>query len=131
VAADPHRRTEVDTRDLGRWGEDLAARHLESRGWTVLARNLREGRREVDLVVRRGKVVAFVEVKCRRGTGFGHPLEAITHLKREEIARVARAWLRTQALPPGVILRFDAVSVVLRGGEPPELVHVPDAWRLG
>ncbi len=121
----------MDRNALGRRGEDLAARHLESEGWLVLARNVREGRREVDLVVQRGRVVAFVEVKCRRGTGFGHPLEAITALKREEIAKVARAWIRTRGLPPGAEVRFDAVSIVVRDGLPPELVHVADAWRLG
>jgi Holliday junction resolvase-like predicted endonuclease len=78
---------------LGRWGEERAARHLERRGWTVLARNYRFGRREVDLVVRKGRLVVFVEVKTRAGRGFGSPQDAITGLKRREIEAVATHYL--------------------------------------
>ena len=115
--------------DLGRKGEALAARHLEQLGWTVLERNYRAGRKEVDLVVRRGSVVAFVEVKSRRGHQYGHPLEAITWKKRREIAEVARAW-RSSNPTVGSTLRFDAVAVSFRRGGPPFVEHVEGAWRL-
>ena len=72
----------MDNSRTGRSGEELAARFLEARGWTILERNLRSGRREVDLVARKDSVVAFVEVKCRRGRRFGHPLDAITAAKQ-------------------------------------------------
>ena len=67
---------------LGDRGEQLAADHLVRAGWTVLHRNFRLGKKEIDLVARRGEVVAFVEVKTRGGRGYGHPLEAITWKKR-------------------------------------------------
>jgi putative endonuclease len=121
----------VDTTRLGRLGEEQAARFLEARGWTILERNVRSGRKEVDLIVRRGKVLAFVEVKCRRGVGFGDPLEAITAAKRREIARVARDWLGGRDLPPLTEIRFDAVSVYWPRGGKPRIQHVPDAFRLG
>lgn len=116
-------------RDLGVRGEALAARFLEARGWRVLARNYRSGRKEVDLITERDGVVAFVEVKSRRGAGFGHPLEAITWKKRREIAHVARAW-RAAHPRTGRVLRFDAVAVTFRAGGRPVVEHVPDAWRL-
>jgi putative endonuclease len=72
----------VSGKPLGDRGEALAARFLERAGWTILVRNFRMGHKEIDLVARRGEVVAFVEVKTRAGTGFGHPLEAITWKKR-------------------------------------------------
>ncbi len=78
---------------LGDRGEELAARHLAERGWTVTHRNFRMGRKEIDLVARRGEVVAFVEVKTRAGRGYGHPLEAVTWKKRREIGQVAQAWI--------------------------------------
>ena len=114
---------------LGRRGEDVAARYLEERGWVVLARNYRAGRKEVDLVVRRERLVAFVEVKSRSTDRFGDPLHAITRRKRGEIAEVARAWRRAH---PGswTELRFDAVGVLFRPGAPPVVTHVEDAWRL-
>lgn len=121
-------------RELGREGEAIAARHLEDAGWTVLERNYRAGRNEVDLIVKRGRTVAFVEVKSRRGTGFGHPLEAITGHKQGEITKVARAWLRARGGLRGLSLRFDAVAVSFgRAGDArdaPRVEHVADAWRL-
>lgn len=119
-----------ETHRLGRRGEEVAAAHLEEKGWTVLARNVREGRREIDLVVSRGAVVAFVEVKARSGEGFGHPLESVTRQKRREISWVARGWIRDHPAP-GVVFRFDAVAVHFRSGRSPCVEHVEDAWRLG
>lgn len=118
---------------LGRWGEDRAARFLQRRGWAILARNYRFGRREVDLVARRGDVVAFVEVKTRAGTGYGSPQEAITSLKRREVEAVAAQYLQRHGLP-GLVVRFDAVSIVVSrrgGGSEVAIEHVEDAWRPG
>ncbi len=115
--------------EFGRLGEDLAARHLAAHGWTIVQRNFRLGHKEVDLVVRRRGVVAFVEVKSRSGAGFGHPLDAITPAKRREIERVARVWIARHGRE-GEIYRFDAVAVIRGGGEPPRVEHVEDAWRL-
>jgi len=127
----------MDTHAAGVRYERLAVRHLERRGFDVVDRNLRFGRNEIDLVVRRGPVVAFVEVKGRSGPGFGDPLVAITAGKRREIERVAAWWVarrygsalesrRADRLP---IFRFDAVAVRERPGGPAEVEHVEDAWR--
>lgn len=117
----------------GRAGEEAAARHLAERGWIILDRNWRAGHRELDLVIRRGPVVAFVEVKTRLGAAFGHPLDAITRRKRREVEEAAREWLRARGPecgnPPEV--RFDAVAVHLAPGRAPTVEHIPDAWRPG
>jgi len=118
----------AESHDLGRWGEELAAAELTRRGWIVLARNYRLGHREIDLIARRGAVVAFVEVKTRAGAGFGHPLDAVTPLKRREIEAVARAWIARFGRP-GDVYRFDAVSIIHAPGEPTRFDHVEDAWR--
>ena len=116
---------------LGRWGEQQAARFLRERGWTILARNYRFGRREVDLVIRRDDTVAFVEVKTRAGGGFGWPEEAITRLKRREIEVVATHFL-ARHLPSEVCVRFDAVSILVQHGPwRVRIRHVEDAWRPG
>ncbi len=114
---------------FGRSCEEAAARTLVERGWTLLARNFRSGHREIDLIARRGRTVAFVEVKGRRGLGFGHPLEAITYRKRVEIARVARAWIGAHGRP-GLTYRFDAIAVLEAPDGRLEVEHVEDAWRL-
>jgi putative endonuclease len=115
--------------DLGRRSEALAARWLARNGWTILARNFRVGRKEVDLVARRGRVVAFVEVKARAGPGWGHPLEAVTRAKRAEIATVARAWIARHGRR-GDVYRFDAIALYPSGSGGWRLEHVEDAWRL-
>ncbi len=120
----------ISHRDLGVHGERLAAHHLARLGYTILERNYRFGRREVDLIIRREGLVAFVEVKTRAGDGFGHPLEAITALKRREIERVARRWQQRHGRP-GLEYRFDAVGVVIERGVAPVIEYVPNAWRLG
>jgi len=114
---------------LGDRGERLAAEHLERAGWTILARNFRLGHREVDLVARRAEVVAFVEVKTRAGMGYGHPLEAITALKRREIQRVAQVWVERHGRE-GDVYRYDAVAVLIEAGGEPVIDHVEDAWRM-
>jgi len=120
----------ASTFDRGREFEEVARRFLVERGWTVLGRNVRFGRREIDLIVRRGTTVAFVEVKGRRGSGYGHPLDAITARKRSEIHKVARWWILRHGLD-GWEYRFDAVAVSGRPGETPSVEHVQDAWRMG
>lgn len=113
--------------DLGRWGESQAAEHLQGRGFTILHRNFRFRRNEIDLIARQGGLVVFVEVKARAGDGFGHPLDAVTRRKRREIERVARAWIQRHGTP-GDDYRFDAIAL-RRGPRGPELLHVENAWR--
>jgi putative endonuclease len=119
----------VPNKPLGDRGEQLAADHLARAGWTILHRNYRLGHKEIDLVARRGEVVAFVEVKTRAGRGYGHPLEAITARKRREVQAVAGAWIERFGAD-GDTYRFDAVAVLVEGGGEPLLEHVEDAWRM-
>jgi putative endonuclease len=114
----------------GRRFEELAAEALERLGYRVLARNVRHGPLEMDLVVEApGGVVAFVEVKGRTGLAWGHPLETIHWKKRRDVERVARWWMRTA--PPARGYRFDAVAVEPTGNplRPWRILHLADAWR--
>jgi putative endonuclease len=107
----------------------LATRYLRRHGWSVVARNYRFGRREVDLVVRRGRLLAFVEVKTRAGSGFGAPEDAVTGLKRREIELVATAYLARER-PGDVDVRFDVLSITVdRRGRVARVAHLEDAWR--
>lgn len=100
-----------ERRATGSGGEDLAAAYLQLRGWLVLERNWRCRLGEIDLVARDPDgVVVVCEVKCRRGDGFGDPLEAITRDKVLRLRRLAVAWAAEQTGPVGP-LRLDAVGV--------------------
>ncbi len=106
----------------------MAAAYLESRGWQVLHRNWRFHHKELDLVVMRGGLVAFVEVKARAEGGWGHALEAITARKRRDLTVAARGWIAAFGRPYHSF-RFDAVFVV-RGPSSTRVEHVEDAWRV-
>jgi len=114
--------------ELGRSGEALAAELLERSGWTILERNFRFGHKEIDLVARRGRTVAFVEVKTRGGTNCGHPLDAVDGRKRAQVARVAHYWVQRHGRPADRY-RFDAIAIRWEGGRP-NVEHIEDAWRL-
>ena len=124
LRSDPNNWTDPRHRD-GLAGELQAIEYLRSQGWFVLSHRFRMGRIEIDLIVRRGKLVAFVEVKSRRGEAFGSPLEAVTGPKRRELVRAAKAWVDRFGQSSDVY-RFDCVA--LTNGK---LEHVEDAFRPG
>ncbi len=116
---------------LGRRGERLAIRYLRSAGWTVMARNYHFGRREADLIVRKGELLAFVEVKTRAGAECGRPEEAVTWKKRREIEAVAAEYLARNAYADGPV-HFDVIAIeVDLHGCVTRLEHLEDAWRPG
>ncbi|HTX69479.1 MAG TPA: YraN family protein [Thermoleophilia bacterium] len=116
---------------FGRAAEAAAARYLQARGWTLLGRNVRIGRGELDLIVRRGDVLAFVEVKARRSGSCGTPEDAVDGRKRRQVARLAELWLaaRPWALRGVSDVRFDVVAVDAIGDHP-QVRHLPGAFTL-
>lgn len=96
---------------LGRRAESLAASHLERQGFTVLARNVRQGRLELDIVARRGQLVVFCEVRSRSNDRFVGPAHTITQPKIHRLRQAATLWLR-QAQLGSVDVRFDAACIV-------------------
>jgi putative endonuclease len=103
--------------------------YLVACGWQVEAHRFRIGRHDLDLIVRRGRLVAFVEVKTRRSLRCGSALESVSALKRRSIERVALGW-RLRHGRAGDEYRFDLVAVSDRGRGRYEVEHVADAWRL-
>lgn len=116
-------------RALGDAGEAAAVAYLESRGYRVLARNARADRVEIDVVVERRGVIAFVEVKTRTGDRFGTAAEAVDARKQARLARGAAAWLRATRRRPRRV-RFDVVTCEPRGGRF-RVTHWPGAFDLG
>lgn len=123
-------RTFQDPRhQLGLEAEFVAQAFLEAAGWRLEAHRFRVGHNDLDLVMRQGALVAFVEVKARRGPAFGLGQEAIGWRKRRTLARVAEVW-RLRLGQPGDLYRFDVVAVEWRRSGPPTITHVADAWRV-
>ncbi|MEE8116675.1 MAG: YraN family protein [Gemmatimonadales bacterium] len=114
---------------LGRRGEQLAARFLERAGLRVIERRFRLRCGEIDLIALDREWVVFIEVKTRRGSGYGTPAESVTPFKQRKMARTALAFLAGRGWHERPC-RFDVVEVVERG-KIPEIRHIPDAFRLG
>jgi putative endonuclease len=114
--------------ELGAAGERVAERWLRARGWCILARRFRSGHRDVDLIARRERVVAFVEVKTRRGLDFGDPTEAVGWRKRRELTRSAQVWI-DRCGEPGAVYRFDVVAVLVEARTAVRVRHVEDAFQ--
>src|SRR3954463_4115682 len=95
---------------VGAYGERVACAHLVEQGMVVLDRNWRCPAGELDLILRDGDALVFVEVKTRRGDRFGTPAEAVGEAKVRRLRRLAAAWLEQAGLPP-VTVRFDVVAV--------------------
>ena len=91
--------------------EVRARRWYRLRGWQILGENVWIGGNELDLVVRRGRALRFVEVKEKSGTGLGDPLEMVTAEKQRRIRRAAEAWLASQPELDRCIAAFDVVAV--------------------
>ena len=102
------------SRSLGASGEDIAATWYEDQGYEILERNWRRREGEVDLIVRRRRTVAFVEVKTRTSDAFGTGAEAVLPAKQRRIRRLATRWLAELTPASGralVDLRFDVVDI--------------------
>lgn len=108
--------TQQQKGSVGRYGEDVAARHLTAAGMQILERNWCCDIGEVDLVAQDGRTLVVCEVKTRRGLDFGSPLEAVTWRKLARLRRLAARWLAEyddDGERPSAV-RIDVVGVVLR-----------------
>ena len=119
-------------RRLGDAGEALVARWYEAAGYVVVDRNWRCREGELDLVCvggsGRDSRLVFCEVKTRRSTAFGSPLEAVTPAKARRIRMLARAWLAEQRGGGVPELRFDVASVLALPGAAPVIDVVEGAF---
>ena len=114
-------------KDLGDFGERVAKAHLEAKGYRVLETNFRVREGEVDIVAQRDGVVAFVEVKTRRGDAMGSAVEAIDARKAKRLLLAAQAFGQQHPeLPPG--RRIDLIAIDLdAGGRVVSLQHIESA----
>jgi putative endonuclease len=100
----------------GKQGEEIAASFLQRQGYTILTRNYRAERGEIDIIARDDTTLAFVEVKTSRSSSFGEPETWVTERKQKQIGKVALAYLSEHDLDD-VDCRFDVVAVTMIGNE--------------
>ncbi|MDW5324010.1 YraN family protein [Plantactinospora sp. KLBMP9567] len=112
---------------IGAYGERCAVRHLVEAGLRVVARNWRCARGEIDIIAWEGDVLAFCEVKTRRGDAFGTPAQAVVGSKSHRLRQLAVEWLRTSGAHPEEI-RFDVVEVYAARRGPARVEHLRAAF---
>jgi putative endonuclease len=110
-------------RTLGDYGERMAERYLTERGLSVIDRNWRCARGELDLVARDGDCLVFCEVKTRRTERFGAPVEAVDRRKAARLRRLASAWLQAHGEHAGQI-RIDVIGILRPLEGPARVRHI-------
>ncbi len=108
--------------------EAWVARHLQDEGWRILGRNFTVRGGELDLIVEREGLRAFVEVRSRSCDDHGTAAATITPAKIRRIRLAARHWIHRHG-DGGCDLRFDVIAVVLDEGRPVSLDHLEAAFR--
>lgn len=110
-------------KNLGDFGEYVAADFLSAKGYRVLEKNYRARNGELDLIVEDKKWLIFVEVKTRRSTAFGLPSEAVDYRKQQHMLSAARGYL--QHHPTNKEIRFDVIEILASiCGDTPCLNHI-------
>lgn len=119
-------------RTVGRSGEDLACRILMENGHTILERNFRSGRLEIDIISMDRNGIHFVEVKSRVFPMEARPEENVTKSKQRKVADAARRYLSTHGRPfaDDMECHFDVISVRF-GEQDTETEYFPDAFIPG
>ncbi len=101
--------------DLGKKGEQLAVKHLQQKGYTILATNWRYLKAEIDIIAQQGKNLVVVEVKTRSSDVISTPMEAVNPKKIKLLVTAANAYVVENNLD--VEVRFDVVSIVKKGAD--------------
>ncbi|MFN8594483.1 MAG: YraN family protein [Thermomicrobiales bacterium] len=124
--------TRTSRQALGAAGEQVARRHLEQRGYQFVTANWRCPSGELDLVMRDGATLVFIEVKTRHGERLGAAEEAVSALQARRLLIAAETFLGGNPDLADLIWRFDLVAVTLTGtGAIARMTHIVDAVRMG
>ena len=109
--------------ELGKWGEDLAAAYLQDKGYAIIERDWKSGRRDIDIIAKdEAGTIVFVEVKTRRSRVFGEPEESIDFRKLQSLQQAINHYIKSHRISGEV--RFDIISLVGTIGSEPDINHI-------
>ena len=117
----------MNTEELGRKGEKLAARHLRRNGYRIAERNYRCPLGEIDLIALTRDELCFVEVKTRRSDDVESPETNVTPAKRCRIQRIAQYYLARKGIDD-INVRFDVIAIVLADDTSAQIEHFENAF---
>ena len=111
--------------ELGRWGEDMAVAYLQGKDYTIIERDWKSGRRDIDIIAKdETGTFIFVEVKTRRNRVFGEPEEAIDYKKMQNLQQAINHYIKYHQINGEV--RFDIISIVGTTDSQAEINHIKD-----
>lgn len=112
--------------DLGKEGEEMAAKWLAEHGYKILHRNWRHSYHEIDIIAAKGKFLHFVEVKARRSSPYGNPEDSVTKKKFKNLQKAADEYLFRH--PGHQWIQYDILSITLRSGGDAEYFLLEDVF---
>ena len=119
----------MEKREIGAWGEDIAAEHLRANGYTIIERNFSCRLGEVDIIAEGGGYLVFAEVKLRKDWRFAEAREFVDSKKQEKIIKTARYYLMKH--DTDLPVRFDVIEIygAPGSGEKPQIGHIENAFE--
>ena len=114
--------------ELGKWGEDLAADYLQRKGYTIIERDWKSGKRDLDIIAQDGNVIVFLEVKTRHNRLFGDPEESVDYHKLQNLQQAISHYVKFKHIRQEI--RFDIISVVGTIGSEPDIQHIQNVALL-
>lgn len=118
---------EKSNRQKGSQAEQIAQEYLRRKGYRIVDSNWQYGHLELDIIAEDGDELVIVEVKSRYGSGFTHPIEAISEKKMQQVIQAADAWIMQADWDKDA--RFDLITVVFTGPDEFELEHYEEAFN--
>jgi putative endonuclease len=115
----------ADSHKLGHEGEEMAREHLAKKGYRILHRNWKSGKREIDIIAENKDFIVFVEVKTRTSDFHMHPRHAVTSEKQKSIIYAAETYIARYNIDKES--RFDIISII-SNGKSIEVEHIEDAF---
>jgi len=117
------------TKKTGDKGEVLAAEYLESKGYSIIKRNYRYGKGEIDIIAKdpQEEGLVFIEVKSRKSLEYGSPEEAITKNKIKQLKRIAELYLYENEIIE-ILCRFDVIAILMLPNQKPQIEHYVNAF---
>lgn len=112
---------------LGKCGEKVATKYLESKKYRIIQKNYRCFYGEIDIIAKDKKAIVFVEVKTRSSKKYGRGMEAVNFIKRQKLRKTALHFLqKNKVFFDG--LRFDVIDILIKNSGPPEIHHIKNAF---
>ena len=101
----------MNKRSVGDFYENIACRFIYANGGTVIERNYRQRRGEIDIIARDGDYLCFIEVKYRNTERFGAPERAVNISKQKQICRISKLFLYSRYKSMDIPIRYDVIAI--------------------